>query len=163
MKNMLFGVIFGISVATMGTLPSAWAQSDPVILTIDGAIAGGTPVDFTRAELEAIGSATIATTTPWSDGTTTFEGVPMSALLAHIGATGETADVLALNNYRTSVPVADFSAYPVILALKKNGEYMAVRDKGPLFIIYPFDDFEELRADIYYSRSAWQVRSMTIK
>ena len=90
-----------------------------------------------------------------------FEGVPMSSLLAHVGATGDMAEVLALNNYRTTIPIADFSAYPVLLALKQDGQYMTVRNKGPLFIIYPFDEFPELRADLYYSRSAWQVRSIT--
>ena len=87
----------------------------------------------------------------------------MSALLEHVGATGEVAEVLALNDYRTTIPVSDFMDYPVILALKQDGEYMSVRNKGPLFIIYPFDDFDELQADIYYSRSAWQVRRITIK
>ena len=87
----------------------------------------------------------------------------MEALLAHVGATGDVAEVLALNNYRTTIPLADFSEYPVLLALQQDGEYMTVRNKGPLFIIYPFDDFDELRTDLYYSRSAWQVRSITIK
>lgn len=150
-------------VATVTISSVAFAQSDSVILTVDGEIAGGVPIDFTSAELEAIGSATIATSTPWHDGKPAFEGVPMSALLAHVGATGEVAEVLALNNYRTTIPLADFSEYPVILALKQDGEYMTVRNKGPLFIIYPFDDYDELRTDLYYSRSAWQVRSITIK
>ena len=87
----------------------------------------------------------------------------MAMLLSHVGAEGEEADVLALNNYRTTIPLTDFTTYPVLLALKQDGDYMSVRNKGPLFIIYPFDDFEELRTDLYQSRSAWQVRSITIK
>lgn len=150
-------------VATTTIASMAFAQSDPVILTIDGKIAGGTPRDFTSSELEALGSASIVTSTPWHDGKPTFEGVPMDTLLAHVGATGEVAEVLALNNYRTTIPLADFSEYPVLLALEQDGEYMTVRNKGPLFIIYPFDDFDELRTDLYYSRAAWQVRSITIK
>ena len=139
------------------------AQSDPVILTIDGKISGGVPIDFTASQLEAIGSGQIVTATPWHEGTPVFEGVPMAMLLSHVGAEGEEADVLALNNYRTSIPLTDFTTYPVLLAIKQDGDYMSVRNKGPLFIIYPFDDFEELRTDLYQSRSAWQVRSITIK
>lgn len=141
----------------------AAAQAEPIILTVDGAIAGGVPVDLTRTQLEIIGAAAVTTTTPWHEGAPQFDGVPMSALLEHVNATGEIAEVRALNDYRTSIPVSDFTQYPIILALKQDGEYMSVRDKGPLFIVYPFDDFDELRADIYYSRSAWQVRSITIK
>ena len=150
-------------VATVTISSLAFAQSEPVILTVDGKIAGGVPLDFTSSQLETLGSATVATSTPWHDGKPAFEGIPMEALLAHVGATGEVAEVLALNNYRTTIPLEDFSEYPVLLALQQDGEYMTVRNKGPLFIIYPFDDFDELRTDLYYSRSAWQVRSITIK
>lgn len=87
----------------------------------------------------------------------------MELLLAHVGANGEVADVVALNNYRTTIPLTDFTDYPVLLALKQDGEYMTVRHKGPLFIIYPFDEFVELQSDLYHARSAWQVRSITIK
>jgi hypothetical protein len=40
---------------------------------------------------------------------------------------------------------------------------MPVRDKGPLFVIYPFDAQPELRNAIYYSRSAWQLRSIEVR
>jgi hypothetical protein len=44
-----------------------------------------------------------------------------------------------------------------------NGEPIPVRTKGPLFIVYPFDDKAELRAAVYYERSAWQLKSLTIE
>jgi hypothetical protein len=53
--------------------------------------------------------------------------------------------VLALNDYTTIVPLDDFRKFPVILALKMNGEYMRIRDKGPLFIVYPYDSSPELQ------------------
>lgn len=162
MKNFVLQLSI-VLLATASFSPAALAQSDAVILTIDGKIAGGAPLDFTASQLEAIGSAQIATATPWHDGTPVFEGVPMALLLAHVGAEGTEADVLALNNYRTTIPLSDFTDYPVLLALKQDGEYMSIRNKGPLFVIYPFDDFDELRTDLYHARSAWQVRSITIK
>ena len=53
--------------------------------------------------------------------------------------------------------------YLLGVALKRNGEYMTVRDKGPLFIIYPFDSDPELKAQKYYSRSVWQVALIEVK
>ena len=50
-----------------------------------------------------------------------------------------------------------------LMALKMNGEYMRVRDKGPLFIVYPYDSSTELQNQIYYSRSAWQVSKIIIE
>ncbi|WP_338722295.1 molybdopterin-dependent oxidoreductase [Devosia sp. XK-2] len=162
MKNIALQLSI-VLLTTASIPPAALAQSDAVILTIDGQIEGGVPRDFTAAELEAIGWGQIATATPWHDGVPVFEGVPMATLLSYVGAEGEEADVLALNNYRTTIPLTDFMTYPVLLALKQDGEYMSVRNKGPLFIIYPFDDFDELRTDLYQARSAWQVRSITIR
>jgi hypothetical protein len=40
---------------------------------------------------------------------------------------------------------------------------MEVREKGPLFIIYPYDSNTALKHDTYFSRSAWQVRSITVE
>ncbi len=136
---------------------------DNIILTINGKITGRTPVNFSRADLEAIGGATIATTTPWHDGVITFDGVPLTQLMKKVGANGKMAFVVALNDYATEIPLSDFSEYGVILALKQNGNYMDVADKGPLFVIYPYDDKPELKSEVYFSRSAWQVRTITIE
>ncbi len=40
---------------------------------------------------------------------------------------------------------------------------MSVREKGPLVIIYPFDDKPELRDAVHYSRAIWQLRSLELK
>jgi hypothetical protein len=40
---------------------------------------------------------------------------------------------------------------------------MPVRDRGPLFAVYPFDALPELRNAVYYSRSAWQLRSIEVR
>ncbi|HDT6047648.1 TPA: oxidoreductase, partial [Raoultella ornithinolytica] len=84
-------------------------------------------------------------------------------LMDLVGARGKTAKVIALNDYTTMVPLDDFRQFPVILALKLNGEYMHIRDKGPLFIVYPYDSSPELQNQVYYSRSAWQVSKIIIE
>jgi hypothetical protein len=82
----------------------------------------------------------------------------MSKLMDYVGAKGSVVNVIALNDYSTVIPFSDFRKYNAILALKINGEYMSIRDKGPSFIVYPYDSLPELNNQIYYSRSAWQVR-----
>ena len=155
---MVLVSLFGFS-----GMPSAGAAEPEVVLTVEGELEGGKPVDFTMAELEALGSATIRTTTPWHDGVQTFEGVPMAALMKKVGANGSLLYVVALNDYSSEVPIADFEEHGVILAYKLNGEYMKVVDKGPLFVMYPFDDKEELSSELYYTRAVWQVRKITVE
>nr|WP_246742644.1 molybdopterin-dependent oxidoreductase [Microvirga splendida] len=155
----------------LAALGAAYAASLPApaekpILTISGKI-GVTNRDntaqFDRAMLEALGTTTIETTTPWHEGKNTFEGVSLDKLLKHVGATGERVVVVALNDYTTDIPIEDFRKFNVILALKRNGEYMPVRDKGPLFIIYPYDSNPDLKSQTYYARSAWQVARIDVR
>jgi hypothetical protein len=43
-----------------------------------------------------------------------------------------------------------------------NGESIPVKTKGPLFIVYPYDTNKELQSTVYYERSAWQLKSLSI-
>jgi hypothetical protein len=137
-----------------------------VVLTMSGKIANtnkdGT-AQFDIAMLEKLGMESFATTTPWYDGKVTFEGVRMSKLMDAVGASGTTITVKALNDYATDIPMEDFKKYPAIMAIKRNGNYMPVRDKGPLFIVYPYDSDPDLKHQRFYSRSAWQVATITVK
>lgn len=40
---------------------------------------------------------------------------------------------------------------------------MAIRDKGPLFIVYPYDSDSQLQNQLYYTRSAWQVAKLRVE
>jgi len=136
------------------------------ILTVSGKIANtnkGDAAQFDRPTLEALGMSGFETTTPWYPGPVRFDGVRMDRLLEAVGASGDRVLAYALNDYTTELPVSDCAAYGVLLALKRNGEYMPVRDKGPLFIVYPFDSRPELKHQRFYSRSAWQLARLDVR
>jgi hypothetical protein len=142
------------------------APKGKIILTISGKIKNtnhGDVAQFDRDMIEKLGMTSIHTATPWYTGVMTFEGVPMAKMLAAVGSYGTDVTALALNDYSTTIPVEDFKTYNVILALKRNGKYMPVSDKGPLFIVYPFDSDPELQQQKYYSRAAWQVAKLIVK
>lgn len=137
-----------------------------VVLTISGLISNtnnGDKAEFDMPMLEAMGNASWTTKTPWYKDPVTFSGVPMSKLLEVVGAKGTSLTVTALNDYATDIPVEDFKIHPVMLATKRDGNYMPVRDKGPLFIVYNYDSNAELQHQRFYSRSVWQVARMVVK
>jgi hypothetical protein len=143
---------------------TAPAAESKALLTISGKIAAPDGVArMDRDAIERLGLVSFETTTPWHNGKVKFEGVPMSALLREVGANGTSVQALALNDYSTEIPIDDFKKYGVILALKRDGEYMPVRDKGPLFVVYPYDSDPELKSQKYYSRSVWQVKRMEVR
>ena len=84
-------------------------------------------------------------------------------VLKKVGANGQQLTITALNDYSVQVPASDAEKYPVILARTMNGKPLSVRDKGPLFLIYPFDQYPELRNKLYYSRAIWQISIIRVE
>lgn len=159
---LLLAAAFGPTARASGLAP----PTGPVILTISGRLGvfnRENTAQFDRAALEALGMESFTTSTPWFDGPQTFEGVPMARIMRTVGAQGTVVTAIALNDYSTEIPMSDFARYNVLLALKRNGEYMRVRDKGPLFIVYPYDSAPELRGQPYYGRSAWQLSQLVVR
>ena len=149
-------------VVIAGLCLPALAADGAKVLTVEGRVDGSSR-SFSLPELEALGTEGLTTTTPWHDGTVTFEGVAFARLMEALKAKGETAEVTALNAYTIDIPVEDLIRNKAILALKRDGRYMPVSDKGPVFIVYPFDADPSLRTEVHYSRSVWQVRSIALR
>jgi hypothetical protein len=155
---------FGLLAATfMFSAPAVTLAADePAILQIDGNIDSAEPLALTRPDLEAIGMHDVITITPWNDELTTYTGPLIRDVLAHVGAKGDSIVAIALNNYRVVFPVSDARAYDVILAVRVNGEPIGVRERGPVRVIYPWSEREELRSEVYYSRAIWQLSGLTL-
>lgn len=70
---------------------------------------------------------------------------------------------IALNDYAVDIPVSDAVADGPIVAYLMNDQPMPVRDKGPLWIVYPFDSKAEYRTEAIYSKSIWQLSRIELK
>ncbi|WP_404344980.1 molybdopterin-dependent oxidoreductase [Vreelandella venusta] len=137
-----------------------------VILKVTGNITQtnvGDEAHFDKVMLEALTQRTTDTSTPWHDGVVSFEGPLGRALLEAVGAEGEQLNVVALNDYSSMVPVSDFYDHEVILAMRADGQPLRVRDHGPLFIIYPFDENPSLLNEEILTRSVWQVKRIEVE
>lgn len=169
MKKYTIGALaalFSLACATFAAAAPLPTPSEKPILTISGKISATNKNDtaqFDRQMLEALGTISLETATPWYQGPMKFEGVLLSKLMEHVGASGKSATVIALNDYSSEIPLEDFTKYKVILALKLNGEYIPVRERGPLFIVYPFDSDPVLQHQTYYGRAVWQVSKIVVK
>ncbi len=159
--------LFALAFATLG-VASAKELAPPtgdVVLTVSGAIGvhnAGDLAEFDLPMLEAMPKTEIRTTTPWTDGVTTFEGFALKDLLDAVGAAGSDLSAIALNDYATIIPTSD-ADLGVIVAYKVNGEYISVREKGPLWVIYPFDQQPDLKTETNYGRSIWQLNRFEVR
>lgn len=141
------------------------APTEPVVLTITGRVRNpnaGTAARFDMPMLERLPQHEFTTRTPWYAGPRHFTGPLLRQVLATAGAEGRVLRVRALNDYRVDVPWEDAQRHDLIVARLLDGQPMAVRDKGPLFMVYPFDAAPELRSAVYYARSAWQLWTIEV-
>jgi hypothetical protein len=152
-------------------LAAAWparaldAPSGPVVLTVAGRVRmpnRGDAAHFDMAMLAALPQTSFATRTPWYAQPRRFTGPLLRDVLVAAGAQGDVIRLTALNDYRVDMPYDDAQRHDVIVARLLDDKPMAVRDKGPLFVIYPFDSRPELKGAVYYSRSAWQLRKIDV-
>jgi hypothetical protein len=49
-----------------------------------------------------------------------------------------------------------------MIAYLRNGNPMPLRDKGPLWIVYPFDSSSDFQSETIYSRSIWQLNRIAV-
>lgn len=149
-------------------LPTAHALDRPksrVVLTLTGRLGirnADKVAEFDMDMLAALPQHSFSTKTPWYPQARKFTGPLLRDVLAAVDAQGKKLRVVALNDYKVDLPAGDAAQFDLVLARLMDDKPMPVRDKGPLFLIYPFDSREELRNERYYSRAAWQLKTIDI-
>lgn len=142
------------------------APSTTVVLTLSGQLRSpndGAQAHFDMPMLERLPQTSFSTRTPWYAQARQFTGPLLRDVLRAAGAHGSLLRARALNDYRVDIPFDDAQRFDLIVARLLDGAPMPVRDRGPLFAVYPFDAQPELRNAVYYSRSAWQLRSIEVR
>lgn len=137
-----------------------------VVLTVRAAKLDHPNVDgtaqFDVPMLDALEGRTGVMETPWTKGRVEFSGPLLRSVLAAAGAHGTRIKIVALNDYAAELPVQDADDLDTMLAIRMDGALMSVRDKGPLFLIYPFDKDASLLNEKYFSRSVWQIQTIEV-
>lgn len=141
------------------------APSDAVVLTITGEIEHpnvGDEMHLDMAALESLPAVTYSTETPSHDQHENFTGVRINTLLEAIGSDAREIMAIGLDDYKFTLADLDFERYPIIIAYRQDGEYISVRNLGPLRIIIPISEHPELNTPINESRAVWQLVALEL-
>ncbi|MBS1302703.1 molybdopterin-dependent oxidoreductase [Loktanella sp. SALINAS62] len=136
------------------------APTGEVLLTVSGAVPmtnSNETAQFDMDLLRSLGDVNFTTTTPWTTGQQSFTGVPLRELLDQLGIREGKLTATAINDYAVDIPLSDAVEGGPIIAYLHNGEPMSVRDKGPLWIVYPYDANKAYQSESVYARSIWQL------
>lgn len=141
------------------------APTGEQVLKVDGAISvtnsDGAAL-FDMDMLTALPAGEFTTTTQWTEGAKTFKGVPLKALLESLGASGTKITATALNNYSVDIPMDALNDDAPIVAYSIDGETFSRRDKGPLWIVFPYDSSAEYQTELVFGWSIWQLATLTV-
>lgn len=154
-----------VLVCSFAASPALAAQTILEIVRPDGTVQPVTDEDF-----KAIGETTLTTplfSQPDSTETTpavrTAKGPLLRDVLKHFQVSGAVAQAVGLDAYQIDIPVEDAMRYDVILATELDGKQLSVRDRGPIWVLYPLKDHPELNTPVYESRSIWQLKKLQLK
>ncbi|MCR3972760.1 molybdopterin-binding oxidoreductase [Aeromonas veronii] len=156
---------FGRMLLLSSCLVSGMAWADDAFLKIkgDGCCNGKGEVVLSRADFEALPQTKVTTRTPWTKGEHTYSGVLLRDLLKIYDLKNTEVKAVAVNDYWAAVPLEDGSKYSVLLADKQDSKELTLRNKGPLWIIYPLTEHPELDKELYHSRMVWQLTAIESK
>ena len=137
-----------------------------VILTVTGAVNARNDdvgAAFDLALFERLPRHGLSTRTPWYPQPRKFDGVLFGEFLKALDSQATAVRAFALNDYRVDIPTDDLIRHGALIASRLDDKPIAVRDKGPLLIMYPFDARPELRTAVHYSRAIWQLRGLELR
>ena len=164
MKN-LFAIVLLIVFSAAASVAEISQPKGEVILEISGEISSKNVAETAQFDLEmlqALPSHSFVTSTIWTDGAQTFEGVELGVIADLVGFEGDTLSASAVNDYTIEIPIADAAPGRAMIAYLRNGNPMPLRDKGPLWIVYPFDSSSDFQSETIYSRSIWQLNRIAV-
>jgi hypothetical protein len=95
----------------------------------------------------------------WIEKTTTYTGVKLSGILEKYKITNEWLRMTALDDYSIELPIVDADK-GAFIAYLIEGKQIEIRDKGPLWLLYPVNENRALDIDIYNNRSIWQLKAI---
>jgi len=117
---------------------------------------------FDLAMLEALGMHELTVTYDAWPRPFRFEGPWLKDLLAAAGATGKDIAVLALDGFASDIGAADVAAYDWLVAIKRDGRYLDIGQRGPIWLVYARRDGKAIGAEDE-QRWPWAVFLIEVK
>jgi hypothetical protein len=160
MHRRVFLQISMLSSLTSLVSSRSWAST--TLLTVGGDVAGQTPHTFTDEELSALDQVEFTTSTIWTARANRFSGPSLKTVLAAVGAGPGHLELRAVNDYRVTLSQTRIEKNTPIIANRINGLPFGIREKGPLWLIFPYDSDTRYQQEEIYALSIWQLMHVDV-
>jgi len=167
-RRLLLGSMACAAFPCLAAAPKSEALKPKVLLTVGGLIGRvnnetARTYEFTEEEYLKLATTSITTGTPWTP-TSVFVGPLLVDVMGVAGVTNGTLIFTTLGDYSAPIPWEDLVRYGVILAHSQDGQRLNNNRWGPLWTIYPRDQYPDaLSGPIAESRFIWQVDRIEVR
>ncbi len=159
MKRREFA-LFAAAVAAGMARPAFGTDQPP--LWVDGDIRDTAGVGLHDADLSALEQQSFETSTTWNESVQRFSGPPLQLLLEQLGAGPGNLRLSAINDYSVEVDRSLLTADAPIIANRINDKAFGRREKGPFWVMFPFNQKPEFQRPIIYAACVWQLSKITV-
>lgn len=122
--------------------PASQKTQDPFFAYHDRSFTAA--AEFDRAMLEGLGTHSITIDVPGLIPSVQLEGPWLSDVLEAVGGQDKDITVLALDGFASEISAADLERFDWLLALKQDGRYLALGQRGPTWLVYRRTDGQPL-------------------
>ena len=156
-RVMAFGALLMVSP------PLSADDSLPLEIVVEGK---GPVALLSQSDLDSLTQQSIETVSPYFNGQIRFSGPELEAVLQH-AAVSNVSDsrpitLRALNHYSVKTTTGALIETGAIVATRKSGSRLSLRDRGPFWIILPLSDRPELDNENYHRLLVWQLSHIEI-
>lgn len=151
-----------VTVAVTMTVTAAAAEED-ILLTVTPQAQPKSPIaQLDRETLSTLPTTEFRTSTIWTAGPQTFTGVALSSLVDMLEIEAEALRAISVSDFAIDIPLDEIGPDAPIIAYLRDGAPMSRRDKGPLWLLYPYDSDKKYQSEVTYTRSVAQLDRIEI-
>lgn len=149
-------VLIAIAVLVLAPASRVWAAD----LTVEHQ--SGSLSDSLAAErILALPTHSLVTASVWTKEPSQFSGPLLADVLALAAWDRQSSVTLvALDDYTITLDAATILTHQPIMATHRDGERLNRRDRGPYWLIFNYDEIDELRNDRGFALSIWQIKTV---
>lgn len=162
-SGLMFKRFFLMVVGALGLVHmTAGLAAAEVLLSVDVKGDGSEIRTLTDDELSALPQVSFTTSTIWTTESVTFSGPSLASVLEAVGAQDGALSMVAVNDYKVEMPRSLVEEEVPVVANRINGEPFSIRDKGPLWVVFPYDADARFQTEEIYSFSIWQLTQIQV-
>ena len=158
-KAILIGLVLYFGLAPVPSL----ADNTPLLTVKSGS---ASPLVLSLKDLDLLPQHGFETTTQWTEGQLAFSGPALKDVLGLVDAgtdPREEIHMIAANQYEVLLDPSLLEDDVPIVATRIDGKTYGIRDKGPLWVVFPYDLDTGYQREGIYSASIWQLIEISVR